>query len=130
MQLTKTHRFLIWAAYTILIAFLSLSPSRTFDDIPSFSYEDLLVHFVIYAIYAIILLWAWQPDIRRHPLMPVTVMLICVSYGILMENLQPIVQPHDRTFSWLDITANTLGAFSASAIWIKAARRRTTKPET
>ena len=118
MLLRKT----IWVAYTGLIAFLSLSPSRTFEGLPTFSYEDLLVHFLIYAVYALLFMWAWRPDTKKHPLMTPAVIAGCASFGIIMEILQPIVQPGDRTFAISDIIAYTAGA--TAVVWLFIRRQR------
>jgi len=104
------QRWIIWGAFSIFIAVVSLIPSRSFEDIPTFSYEDLLVHFSIYAIHASLLLWAWKPHHKKTKSDIITIIAICAAYGFLMEILQPILQPNDRHFSILDILANTAGA--------------------
>jgi len=112
-------RWIIWGVYTLFIAAVSLAPSRSFEDIPSFSYEDLIVHFSIYGIHASLLIWAWKPHNKKSKPNLITIIAICSAFGILMEILQPIIQPNDRCFSIYDIIANTAGATVSTWLIIK-----------
>ena len=107
-------RWFIWGALTIFITAVSLAPSKTFEDVPSFSYEDLLVHFCLYFGYTASLLFALLPHHKDIKLTIITAAAFSIAYGIGIEILQPIVQPNDRTFSILDILANSTGAVGIS----------------
>ena len=123
INLSTNKRWTLCGIYTLLIAVASLAPSRTFKDIPTFSSADLLVHFIIYGIYASLLLWALAPKCKNITTRLITTILFCSAYGILMEILQETLLPDDRTFSFWDIAANITGATCISLImtkWIKS----------
>lgn len=113
------QRWILWSAFTLLIAVVSLAPSRSFKDVPTFSYEDKIVHFTMYGIEASLLLWALAPKIKNTASRLIATILFSSAYGILMEILQPLLQPGDRTFSIGDITANIAGAVCLSLIMVR-----------
>ena len=97
--------------YLGVVAILSLIPSRTFKDIPSFfEHMDKIVHFLIYGAMAALLCWTFRKRERRQFVYYTAVILFCIGYGILMEGLQEAIHAVDRSFSWADIVANSAGA--------------------
>lgn len=115
-----------WAAAfacTALIAWGSLTPSDTFDTVPYlFEHEDKVVHAVMYGVYLLVLAWpVWRGAGTRRIW---GIAAYCVAFGALMEALQPVVQPGDRTFSPADMAANAGGAVTAALICASRLRQR------
>ncbi|MCX7591290.1 MAG: VanZ family protein [Kiritimatiellae bacterium] len=106
------------AMYTALLAVLSLVPKSRIDRVPRFfPGEDKLAHFVAYGLYAVILLrvlGACGNHGRWKSVMLVTTW--CTGYGILLELLQAAFPQIGRAFSFIDMLANTGGAFLFSAV--------------
>ncbi len=96
-------------SYLLLITCLSLAPSKTFEGIPTFDWEDVLAHFCMYLglVFLMINTFTATPLTQRRA---IYLALIAIVYGIIIEILQPIVQPHDRQFSIGDILSNSAGA--------------------
>jgi VanZ family protein len=104
----KLHRAYVLAIlWTIFIASSCLLPAAAFR---SFSFDTLLeldkiIHFVLYAVF--ILLWALAiRDISMKQ--KITLLLIGVTYGILIEVLQSTMAL-GRSYDIGDIVSNTLG---------------------
>jgi VanZ family protein len=116
---STNKRWIVWGTYTLLIAVASLAPSSSFKEAPSFSHADKIVHFLMYGLNAMLLLWALTPKLKNIALRLITTILFCSAYGILMEILQETLLPNDRTFSFWDIAANITGATCMSLIIIK-----------
>jgi VanZ family protein len=93
--------------WTIFIASSCLLPAAAFR---SFSFDTLLeldkiIHFVLYAVF--ILLWALAiRDISMKQ--KITLLLIGVTYGILIEVLQSTMAL-GRSYDIGDIVSNTVG---------------------
>jgi VanZ family protein len=104
----KLHRAYVLAIlWTIFIASSCLLPAAAFR---SFSFDTLLeldkiIHFVLYAVF--ILLWALAiRDISMKQ--KITLLLIGVTYGILIEVLQSTMAL-GRSYDIGDIVSNTVG---------------------
>jgi VanZ family protein len=104
----KLHRAHVLAVlWTIFIASSCLLPAAAFR---SFSFDTLLeldkvIHFVLYAVF--ILLWALAiRDISMKQ--KITLLLIGVTYGILIEVLQSTMAL-GRSYDIGDIVSNTVG---------------------
>ena len=93
----------------ILIALLSLLPSRDFPSIP-ISGIDKAVHFIMYFVlgYLAALTFGFCPvRWRRNRFW---VLLIIITYGYWMEYLQGLFPSLHRSFSYADVLADGLGA--------------------
>ena len=123
----KKFRILILILWALVVAVLSLMPG---DDIPSFPFLqqihfDKIVHFGLYFVLCITLLFAADPD-RSKPakiqgyLIP---WLICTIYGLGMELLQTIPQLN-RSFEMTDFLVNSAGALVACVAWWIMMKRR------
>jgi len=100
----------------ILIAILSLYPGNKLPD-AQFSHEDLFVHVTMYSGFALTVYWAIRQDIALYSNRQLFLFfLLLASYGASMELLQKWL-PIKRSFSWLDIMANMLGA--SLILWAK-----------
>mgnify|MGYP001559667290 CR=1 FL=1 len=102
-------RWTLCCVYTGLVTVLSLLPSGALDKvsvpIPGI---DKVAHFAMYAVYALLL--AWTARAPGHRGRWILIILYCTTYGLLMECLQPLLNPGDRQFSIADMGANALGA--------------------
>jgi len=116
LTISTNKRWTLWAVYTLLIAVASLAPSSTFKDTPSFLHADKIIHFIMYGIEAVLLLWALTPKLKNVATRLILTILFCSAYGILMEILQATLS--DRTSSIGDIVANIAGATCLSLIMI------------
>jgi VanZ family protein len=96
-----------------VISYLSLAPGDEFARIPSFPYEDKVVHFLMYFGLAFVLLG--NSIIRlgitsmQHRKRWLWIIGIPVLWGGCMELLQQFCTT-SRSGDWLDELTNTLGA--------------------
>ena len=96
-----------------MIATLSLVPGRTASALAlPIPYFDKLAHAVMHGLFALLLCWALQYHLR-HKAWLVFAFVFCVLYGIIMEFAQFKFVAVDRSFSWGDIAANTVGVLAA-----------------
>lgn len=114
--MVKKNIFSILVA--LIILFLSLTGSDTFDKVPLFNipYLDKIVHFLMYAgLMSVIILE------NRKALMLIRnvfiIALIPLTYGILMEILQAALTV-SRSGSVYDVFANSAGIIAAILLWI------------
>lgn len=101
--------------YMVIIAFLSLAPPPKISTYTlSIPYFDKLAHAVMHGGFAFLFCWALQYRFR-HKLWLIYVVIISHIYGASME-LGQYYMNFDRTFSWGDILANTVGAVIAVSL--------------
>lgn len=108
-HLSEHNLYKIFAvSWTILIFYLCLEESPKVPNIP-FEYKDKVVHFTFYLIFVFL----WTKSLPYKSLQHlVRVLFLAIAIGILIEVLQENFTLH-RTFDWLDILANTLGAITS-----------------
>ena len=105
------------AAYAGLVGFLSLLPGRSFPELGSaFFFADKLVHFLMYGLMAAIACWAAASGRSLSVYAVSVIAVVCGCYGVLMEFLQELLRPMDRTFSLGDIGANFVGCVIAAYV--------------
>jgi len=102
--------------YAVVVAIVSLLPSRLFDDVPSGGYGDKIVHFVMYGVYVALISWTLQPGKAKRWQTLTLIVFFCFFYGTLMELCQEVFRPGDRTFSIGDIAANAAGSTTVAAL--------------
>jgi VanZ family protein len=115
-----------WAAvfgavgWTALIPLLSLLPPSFFATaapLEKYSGLDKVVHAVLYAVQAGLLIAAWR-SFRSGPRFLVWACAgAATAYGVLMEILQRICTDC-RQFSWGDMLANAVGAAIMAGLFI------------
>ncbi len=110
-------RLAILIDYAFIVALLSLAPPDIFtrtitSPIP---HADKIVHFCIYAIFAFLMLWTIGKHKKIRLNVTITTLSV-LSFGILMEFLQPLIQPGQRFFSIADIGANICGLLTGIAV--------------
>jgi len=103
----------------IIIFTLSLLPQNKLPK-PHFSFEDLMVHFLMYSslAYCIGLSIYDKLKLEKSKINLSIVPLILGLMGLLIEILQKILPIH-RFFSWEDAACNFLGACSFYFIALK-----------
>lgn len=102
----KFLRFLIVAAYAVLIFYLS---SRTWEGVPSFAFADKGYHAVLYFGLGGLVLWALRlTALRGKPYIAYVALIISMLYGLSDETHQIFVP--GREYSFFDMMADTIGA--------------------
>lgn len=102
----------------LIILYLSLTSSRTFDRVPLFKipHLDKIVHFLMYAGLMSVILFENRKTLILHRQIFLTA-LIPFFYGILMELLQAAFT-ETRSGSIYDALFNSAGIISAVLLWL------------
>ena len=105
---SSLSRRLLFLVYLFLIIFLSLSSPSQFPKIILFTGADKIIHLLMYACLGWMLMWAFYKE-HLSKTIRVFLLLSVPVWGALMECLQ-LFMHQGRSFSWLDILANFVGA--------------------
>jgi len=120
----KKNMFSILLA--LLIMYLSLTPSSTFDKVPVINIPDFdkIVHFIMYFTLTSVIIFENRKRIKDKWIL-ILISLIPVCFGILMEILQSLLTT-SRTGSFYDIVFNCMGVLCSVLIclYIKPIRRQ------
>ena len=112
----RNNKFSIIVA--LIIAYLSLAGSQSFDEVPLFEipFLDKLVHFGMYFFFMSVMIFEKRKIIKNtsHLLL---LSLIPVSYGLLMEILQMTIT-ETRSGDAFDFLSNTAGALVSLLVWL------------
>ena len=102
---------IIWA---VLVAVVTLLPNSQMPDIRFDLWAlltfDKLAHSLVFFVLSFLCIIGFIKQSRYAYLRfyaPKFSLLICLSYGLVLELIQPIVS--DRTFELLDVAANSIG---------------------
>ena len=106
---------ILWA---IVVVMLSLMKGEALPHVPwfMFPYFDKIVHFVLYFVFATLLIHDFQHYSKiklKHWQIIAASIIIVVGYGAFLEILQRIPSLH-RSTDFFDFLANTSGAIVAS----------------
>lgn len=107
-------RFLIYylpvLLWILVIFFLSVItvPSDISYTLPLFPHKDKVAHFVMYGVFAFLLLRALNSSGKDRSNLKIKVIIIAFSYGVMMEIVQYFIPA--RSFEVMDIVANGFGA--------------------
>ena len=104
----------LWFSFILIVSVMPVSGPKT--DLPT----DKIVHFVLYGMTSIFLFRYFQKKAMVERAFYASVGFASM-YGAAMEVLQYFL-PY-RSFSLLDMAANTLGAFSGCVLYMKGNRR-------
>jgi VanZ family protein len=112
----KKNIFSILVALVIL--YLSLASSDTFDEVPLFNipYLDKIVHIGMYFGLMMVIIFEHRKSLENNKQLFITA-LIPFSYGILMELLQGSVTS-TRSADFYDVISNTSGILISVLLWI------------
>jgi VanZ family protein len=100
--------------YLIIITFLSLMPADDVPEIVFFNGIDKLVHFCMYLGLTWLICWSLHSDKKKSDSYIVIILTICL--GAVLELFQ-LVMHYGRSFEWLDILANSIGAIGGVLIY-------------
>lgn len=109
-SLLKHKTLIIAVVITIIIAILSLI--KVGKQPINFTYLDKIEHALAYFV----LTFLWLLAFFRKEKIRTLVVVLCISYGILMEILQSTVTNY-RTFDYLDMLANAFGVIMALLVF-------------
>jgi len=112
-------RWLVALAWVAVVTALSFVPQDVVPDSPVLGF-DKLVHFVIYAALAFLLLRALARPSQRGI---VVVAVSCAAFGGLLEIAQGLL-PVGRCGSVADAVANALGAVAVCVYWDRVVNAR------
>jgi VanZ family protein len=97
---------------TFVILYLSFTPPTTFDKVPSFTYEDKLVHLFLYAGLTCVLMFDFRKYANNNS-SKWTFVLVCLLLPVFLGGAVEILQPiyfAPRTAEWIDWISDILGA--------------------
>jgi VanZ family protein len=96
---------------TSIILYLSFAPPSTFKGIPSFDYEDKLVHFLMYLSLCFMLIYDLQKIYNKIKVDLFIFILLCLVFPVLLGGAIEILQPmyFTRDSSWFDWLADIIG---------------------
>ena len=112
-SLSQWKRFVISLAYLSAVVFLELMPERLVPDF-QFPAEDKLVHACMYLGLTFLACWTFHAE--KNHLRVLSIVLIAISFGILMEIFQ-FEMRLGRSFEWFDILSNCLGAILGASLF-------------
>jgi VanZ family protein len=98
---------------------LSLLPPQDLPKIPLFRGADKVIHFMMYFVFSILFCWALRTE--RHYSRLFFIVVLTIGWGVLMEFIQFSMRM-GRSFSWYDISANSLGVLVGIVIYVLVAR--------
>lgn len=98
---------LLWTAVIVVLSLVSFSKLPKVSLLPS--YTDKITHFVFY--FGFVFLWgnALLQKAQNRKNIFLKILSTAILVGALMEVLQETLT-QNRTFDWLDILANSIGA--------------------
>ncbi len=115
-------RAVLLACYAALVAFLSLLPPSGGFVLP-LPHADKIVHFVAYAILAMLAAWTFQlHSARKAALVGTAIGLGAFLYGFCLEVAQGLTGL-GRSFSLGDCAANAVGIILAITLVLRARAR-------
>ena len=112
-------RYILSIVVALIIMYLSLASSDTFDEIPNFNIPnfDKFVHFGMYFGLMSVIIFESRKTLKSTGSLFLTA-LIPLCYGILMEILQSALTT-SRTSSFYDVLANSFGILVSLLLWLK-----------
>ena len=119
---SKYNPFQYWESLIIIagILYLSFAPPSTFTGVPSFTFEDKLVHLLLYSVLTFILIFDFHKRNKHINIKSLPFLFTCIIIPILLGGLVEILQPiyfAPRTAEWIDwfsdIAGSLLGLLSA-----------------
>ena len=124
LQLSPRQWWVLSSAYAGLIAIGAVVPipPEAGAQVPSL---DKVVHVCEYALLAWCLMRAARASEWSGRTIPLTIGLVCISYGMLLEGVQTLL-PY-RSAEWLDAAANTVG--TGLGLWVSVGRPRRNRTE-
>ena len=129
----KYYFLYYWKSILIIavILYLSFASPSTFKGVPSFEFEDKLVHLLMYGGLTGFLILDFRQYSRYFQTTGITYILICLALPVILGGAVEIIQPAffaPRTAEWMDwvsdITGVLSGWFIMSLITYKSFKRK------
>jgi VanZ family protein len=123
-KLSEPRIFLSFGViYTLFVTFIFLLPASEIPNI-SISFGDKVAHFLIHGVLSFIwLCYAFLSNKGRISVKYVVlVLVICLSYGLLIEVSQKLFLP-SRTYDLFDIVANCIGSIFGLLVYLVVRRK-------
>lgn len=116
LKMIKRNIFSILVA--LIIMYLSLASSDTFDDVSIFNtpFIDKIAHFLMYFGLMSVIIFEYRKTLKNKGNL-FLIALIPFFYGILMEILQTTLTD-SRLASFLDVLFNSAGIFFSVLLWL------------
>jgi VanZ family protein len=95
----------------IVIHYLSFAPPSTFKGVPTFQYNDKIVHFLLYAGLTMIIIFEYYQSVKFN-VKRLVFGILCVVFPIILGGLIEILQENffkPRTGTWGDWAADIAG---------------------
>jgi VanZ family protein len=108
----------------LIILYLSLANSRSFDKVPLFEipYLDKLVHFAMYFVLMLVIIFENRKSIKSNRQL-ILISTIPFIYGVVLEILQAVLT-NTRSGNIFDALADGAGIFAALIIGSVYLQRR------
>jgi VanZ family protein len=111
------HIFRYWESIIIVlvILYLSFAPPSTFKGVPSFNFEDKLVHLLLYGGLTTILMFDFRKYAKNNNTNLLVFVLACLVFPIFLGGTIEILQPlyfAPRTAEWLDWFSDIAGVLA------------------
>ena len=116
MHKTYTIFAFIWTCLVIALSLVDLSDVKT--ESIAIPHKDKIVHFVFYSVLTFLWSMAFKPSNKRKFSQQLLVVVVCILLGMIIEVLQGYAG-FNRSFEWLDIITNTIGAIFGYLICMK-----------
>ena len=113
MTLSKIFLY-YWKSISLItfILYLSFAPPSTFNGVPSFAYEDKVVHIFLYSVLTCFLIFDYRKYAKKNKTNTWLFALICLAFPIIIGGSVEILQPTffaPRTAEWLDLFSDITG---------------------
>jgi VanZ family protein len=97
-----------------------LSPGTTFPEVALFNFQDKLIHWLAFAIQGY--LWSGVGQKTKNPKLSspkiwINFLVFGVGLGVILEFSQQFIP--FRTYDYIDMIVNVIGAFSGLLIYFK-----------
>lgn len=109
------RKYLFITIWFGLIIYASLTPSRKIPDFQLFKHADKVIHFIMYLGFSFLLIPSLVKN-SKYRNVYLQSFLLSVALGGCFELIQKFFTL-DRSASWLDFLANTIGAIAGIFIY-------------
>lgn len=116
MHKTYTIFAFIWTCLVIALSLVDLSDVKT--ESIAIPHKDKIVHFIFYSVLTFLWSMAFNSSYKSKYSQQLIIVVVCILLGMIIEVLQRYAG-FNRSFEWLDIITNTIGAIFGYFICMK-----------
>jgi len=111
---SKNNLFQYWESLIIIsgILYLSFAPPSTFNGVPSFTFEDKLVHLLMYSWLTSALIFDFRKNTNYKFINKLKFVFVCLIFPVFLGGAVEILQPMyfaPRTAEWTDWLSDIIG---------------------